>query len=254
MATFLKDNMFEEVRQSTVTQKIISQIRTAILKGKLQPGDKLPSEKELVEQFQVSKQSLREAMRALEHIGLIIVKKGIGGGSFIVEVDVEVVKESLTNYLYFKNLSIENLSEFRKLIEPYAAAKAAETITAKQLQELKELNRSAIDNLENDRIYEASQDEFSFHRFIAKQTGNPLLFLILDFVESMLEDFKKLFLPDKAFYKEVLDFHERIYHAIRDRDAARASAEMLAHVEQVERELLKLKEDMNIKQIYMQSA
>lgn len=254
MSNFLKDTMFEEVRQSTVTQKIISQIRTAILQGKLQPGDKLPSEKELVEQFQVSKQSLREAMRALEHIGLITVKKGIGGGSFIVEVDLEIVKGSLTNYLYFKNLSIENLSEFRKLIEPYAAAKAADTITAKQLQELKDLNRSAIDNLENDRIYEASQDEFNFHRFIAKQTGNPLLFLILDFVESMLEDFKKLFLPDKAFYKEVFDFHDSIYQAIRDRDAGRASAEMLAHVEQVERELLKLKEDMNIKQIYMQSA
>jgi GntR family transcriptional repressor for pyruvate dehydrogenase complex len=246
--------MFKEVRQSTVTQKIISQIRTAILEGKLQPGDKLPSEKEMVEQFQVSKQSLREAMRALEHIGLLVVRKGIGGGAFIVEVDVEVAKESLTNYLYFKNLSIENLSEFRKLIEPYAAAKVAETITAKELQELADLNRSAVENLENDRIYEASQDEFNFHRFIAKQTGNPLLFLVLDFVESMLEDFKKLFVPDKAFYKEVLDYHERIYQAILDRDAARASAEMLAHVEQVETQLLKIKEDFNIKQIYAKSA
>jgi GntR family transcriptional repressor for pyruvate dehydrogenase complex len=246
--------MFEEVHQSTVTQKIISQIRTAVLKGKLQPGDKLPSEKELVEQFQVSKQSLREAMRALEHIGLIVVKKGIGGGAFIVEVNLEIAKESLTNYLYFKNLSIENLSEFRKLIEPYAAAKVAENINAKELQELNELNRSAIDHLNNDRIFEASQDELNFHRFIAKQTDNPLLYLIVDFMESMLEDFKRLFVPDQAFYKEVFDFHERIYEAIRDRDGQRASAEMLAHVEQVERELLVLKDDMNIKQIYVKSA
>lgn len=246
--------MFKEVRQSTVTQKIISQIRTAVLEGKLQPGDKLPSEKEMVVQFQVSKQSLREAMRALEHIGLIVLRKGIGGGAFIVEVDVEVAKESLTNYLYFKNLSIEDLSEFRKLIEPHAAAKVAENISAKKLQELAELNRSANENLKNDRTYEASQDEFNFHRFIAKQTGNPLLFLILDFVESMLEDFKKLFVPDKDFFKEVLDFHERIFQAILDRDPQRASAEMLAHVEQVEKELLKLQEDINIKQIYSKSA
>lgn len=214
----------------------------------------MPSEKELVEQFQVSKQSLREAMRALEHNGLIIVKKGIGGGAFIVEVDVEVAKESLTNYLYFKNLSIEDLSEFRKLVEPYAAAKVSEDINARQLHELSELNRAANEHLENDEISEASQYEYDFHRFIAKQTGNPLLFLILDFVESMLEDFKKVFLPDKAFYTEVMGYHERIYQAIRDRDAARASAEMLAHVEQVERELLKLKEDWNIKEIYVKSA
>lgn len=246
--------MFEEVRQSTVTQKIISQIRTAVLKGKLQPGDKLPSEKELVEQFQVSKQSLREAMRALEHIGLIVVKKGISGGAFIVEVNLEIVKESLTNYLYFKNLSIENLSEFRKVIEPYAAAKVAENINAKQLQELNDLNRSAINHLKNDRVFEASQDELNFHRFIAKQTENPLLFLMVDFMENMLEDFKRLFIPDKAFYMEVFDFHERIYEAIHDRDGQRASAEMLAHVEQVERELIKLKEGMNIKQIYAKSV
>lgn len=246
--------MFEEVRQSTVTQKIISQIRTAVLKGKLQPGDKLPSEKEMVEQFQVSKQSLREAMRALEHIGLVVVKKGIGGGAFIVEVDPEIVKESLTNYLYFKNLSIEDLCEFRKLIEPYAAAKVAENINAKQLQELNALNHSAIDHLENDRIFEAGQDELDFHRFIARETNNPLLCLIVDFTESMLEDFKRLFLPDKAFYKEVFEFHDRIFEAIRDRDGQRASAEMLAHIEQVARELLVLKEDMNIKQIYVKSA
>ena len=80
------------------------------------------------------------------------------------------------------------------------------------------------------------------------------MYLVLDFVESMLEDFKKIFIPDKAFYKEVFDFHERIFEAIHDRDGQLASTIMLAHVEQVERELLMLKEDMNIKQIYVKSA
>ena len=246
--------MFKEVRQSTVTQKIISQIRSAILQGKLQPGDKLPSERELVEQFQVSKQSLREAMRALEHVGLIEVRKGIGGGAHIVEVDIQVTKENLANYLSFKNLSIEDLSEFRKLIEPYAAARAAENISSKQLEALDAINRSARENLENNRIYEAGQDEFNFHRFIAEQTGNPLLILILDFVESMLEEFKKLFGPDKAFFVQVLECHERIYQAILDRDAQRAADEMLAHVEQVGEELFKLKEDLNLNKIYARSA
>lgn len=246
--------MFKEVRQSTVTQKIISQIRSAILQGKLRPGDKLPSERELVDQFQVSKQSLREAMRALEHVGLIDVRKGIGGGAHIVEVDIEITKENLANYLSFKNLSIENLSEFRKLIEPYAAAKAAENISSKQLEALKTLNVLARENLENNRVYEASQDEFNFHRLIAEQTHNPLLILILDFVESLLEDFKKLFGADKDFFIQVLDCHERIYQAILDRDAQRASDEMLAHVAEVGDELLKLKEDLNLNALYTRSS
>lgn len=246
--------MFKEVRQSTVTQKIISQIRSAILQGKLRPGDKLPSERELVDQFQVSKQSLREAMRALEHVGLIDVRKGIGGGAHIVEVDIEVTKENLANYLSFKNLSIENLSEFRKLIEPYAAAKAAENISSKELEALEALNRTTRENLENNRIYEAGQDEFNFHRLISEQTNNPLLILVLDFVESMLDDFKKLFGPDREFFVQVLACHERIYQAILDRDAQRASDEMLAHVTEVGDELLKLKDDLNINSLYDRSA
>ena len=60
--------MFKEVRQRKITIKIIEQIRTAILQGKLKPGDKLPSEKEMVALFQVSKQTLRESMRALEQL------------------------------------------------------------------------------------------------------------------------------------------------------------------------------------------
>ena len=99
--------MFKIARTSKITQKIIDQIRTAILEGKLKPGDILPPEKELMEQFGVSKQTLRESLRALEHMGLIDVRKGIGGGAHIVEVDIEVTKQSLANFLYFKDLSIE---------------------------------------------------------------------------------------------------------------------------------------------------
>jgi GntR family transcriptional repressor for pyruvate dehydrogenase complex len=246
--------MFQEVRQNKITQIIISQIRGAVMQGKLAPGDKLPSEKELVDQFQVSKQTLREAMRALEQIGMIDVRKGIGGGAFIVEVDIEVTKESLANYLYFKNLTIENLSELRKLIEPHAARKAAETISIRELQKLKALNDSARENLAGNQLAEASRDESNFHRFIAEQTRNPLLILILDFVESMIEDFERLFGPDKDFFSTILDYHERIYQAIADRNATKAAAEMLDHVAQVEQHLLQCKQHLDFNKLYSMTA
>lgn len=214
----------------------------------------MPPEKELVDQFQVSKQTLREAMRALEHIGLIDMRKGIGGGAFIVEVDIEVTKESLANYLYFKNLSIENLSELRKLIEPHAAGKAATTIAPGDLDKLKALNDSARENLNRNLLAEASRDESDFHRFIAEQTANPLLILILDFVESMIEDFERLFGPDKDFFSTILDCHERIYQAICDRNAERAAAHMLEHVVQVEQHLLQCKHHLDLKKLYSQSG
>lgn len=245
--------MFKEVRQSKITQKIISQIRTAILEGKLKPGDKLPSEKEMVEQFQVSKQTLRESLRALEHMGLIDVRKGIGGGAFIVEVDIEIAKESLANYLYFKNLTIENLSEFRQLIEPAAARKAAQNISSDKLEALRLLNESARENLRMNRVRDAAQDEFNFHRFIAGLTNNPILILFLDFVESMLGDFKSVLKPDTLFFETVLDSHDRIYEAIKNRNGDLASKEMLKHVEVVGDHLSELQGGFDFNQIYASS-
>jgi GntR family transcriptional repressor for pyruvate dehydrogenase complex len=242
--------MFKEIRQSKITQKIIDQIRTAILEGKLKPGDKLPSEKEMVALFQVSKQTLRESMRALEHTGMIRMRKGIGGGAFIVEVDIDVTKDSLANYLYFKNMTVNDLSEFRKLIEPYAAYKAAQIITPAELEELKTLNSSAREHLNNGDAQAARRDEIEFHRFIANLTQNPLIILMLDFAEGLLDDFKNIVKPDISFFKEVLDSHERIYNAISCGDAQLAYDEMMAHVVEVGDHLIQLKEGFDLGRVY----
>jgi GntR family transcriptional repressor for pyruvate dehydrogenase complex len=246
--------MFKTARTSTITQKIIDQIRTAILKGKLKPGDILPPEKELVEQFGVSKQTLRESLRALEHMGLIDVRKGVGGGAHIVEVDIEVTKQSLANFLYFKDLSIEDLSELRKLIEPHAAFKAAEEISKENLCILGELNEKARENLKKKFMREMNRNEINFHRVIAQATNNPILVLIIDFVEDLLEDFKKVLKPDVAFSKSVLDAHDRIYAAICNKEPEKAAAEMHRHVQKVEKHLAKLKEDVDLWQVCLKQA
>lgn len=233
--------MFQTVRQNKTTEIIISQIRTAILEGRLAPGDRLPPEKQLGEQFQVSKQTLRESMRALEHMGLIDVRKGVGGGAFIVEVDEQVAAQNLANYLYFKNLTIADLSEFRRIMEPYAAAQAAERISPSDLDTLHQLNESTRNNLKNKEWDLVSRDEIAFHRLIARQTHNPILILMLDFVETLLEDFKKILKPDVGFMESVLMAHEQILRAIAGGDATLASEQMLAHVIDVETYLSRLK-------------
>ncbi len=81
--------MFREVQQNKVSLDIISQIRGAILNGTLNPGDRLPPEKELVSNFGVSKHTLREAMRALEVMGFLEVRKGAGGGAVVLEMDLK---------------------------------------------------------------------------------------------------------------------------------------------------------------------
>jgi len=244
--------MFKTARQNKVTQKIIDQIRTAILEGKLKPGDRLPPEKELTAQFQVSKQTLRESLRALEHMGLIDIRKGTGGGAFIVEVDIHITRESLANFLYFKNLSIENLSEVRKLIEPHAAAKAAKGINTEGKRNLKRLNEEARRLLHKQTGEDISRNEVDFHRTIAQATRNPILILMLDFVENLLEDFKKILKPDAAFSRSVLEAHERIYDAVCANDSKTAAAEMLRHVSEVEVYLARLKQDVDLWRVDIQ--
>jgi GntR family transcriptional repressor for pyruvate dehydrogenase complex len=233
--------MFETARQSKITEIIIGQIRAAILEGRLTPGDRLPPEKQLGEQFQVSKQTLRESMRALEHMGLIDVRKGVGGGAFIVEVDEQVATQNLANYLYFKNLTVADLSECRRIMEPYAAARAAERISPSDLNTLQQLNDSTRENLKKKKWDHVSRDEIAFHRLIARQTDNPILILMLDFVETLLEDYKKILKPDAAFMESVLMAHEAILGAIAAGNAALASEHMLAHVIDVETYLSRLK-------------
>lgn len=234
--------MFATVRQSKTTAIIVDRIRTAILEGRLAPGDRLPPEKQLGEQFQVSKQTLRESMRALEHMGLIRVRKGIGGGAFIVAVDRRIAVQSLANYLYFKNLTIADLSECRRILEPYAAARAADRMTDGDMKDLGRVNAATRNHMEAGQWDQVTRDEITFHRLIARQTDNPVLVLMLDFVETLLADFKQILEPDAAFMQAVLEAHESIHGAIAAGDARGASDRMLAHVIDVETYLARLKE------------
>ena len=207
------------------------------MKGELKPGNKLASESELMRQFSVSKSTLREALRALEYLGLIEIRKGANGGAFVAEVDMKVTMESLSNFLHFKNFSIHHISLIRKNLEPCAARIAAELMSDSELEQLKsliEVCKTALDSGETVKLRKA---EIQFHRIITLSTQNPILILILDFIENLMEDVKSILRPDTAFSREVIESHERIYQALHKRDPELASQEMLRDVSKVEEAL-----------------
>jgi GntR family transcriptional regulator, transcriptional repressor for pyruvate dehydrogenase complex len=242
----MKAEMFKNILQNKAPQQIIHQIRASILEGKLRPGDKLASEAELVAGFGVSKATLREALRALECAGLLEIRKGAKGGAFVAEVEMEIAKESLANFLHFKNLSVGHLSEIRKNLEPYAARVAAQTISAADLKKLEEIIRSCRVAIDNEDSSLLRKNEVMFHRIISNATQNPILILILDFVENLLEDVKRILKPDIGFSKNVFKSHERIYRALCARDPEKASQEMLQDVSKVEIGLAKLSENVKL--------
>ena len=134
--------MFKTAKKDKISTHIIKQIREAILLGKLKPGETLPPEKELVVQFNVSKHTLREALRTLEGMGLINIRRGAGGGPVVTEVDMETTRDCMASFLHFQNVSINDLSEVRKVIEPYLARHAAESFNDEDKAELELLHES----------------------------------------------------------------------------------------------------------------
>jgi GntR family transcriptional repressor for pyruvate dehydrogenase complex len=235
--------MFENVRQNKAPQQIIQQIRGAIIEGQLQPGTRLASESELMTEFGVSKATLREALRALEYLGMIEIRKGANGGTFVAEVDMEITKDHLMNFLHFKNLSVKQISAIRRNLEPYAAGVAARKMTDEDLEKLKNINDLCRKALSNGDSNSLRKDEIKFHRIIANATQNPILILILDFVENLLEDVKRILKPDVEFSRGVVESHERVYEALAARDPERASKEMLEDISKVEKGLARLSEE-----------
>jgi len=238
--------MFQAVRSGKASHKIVQDVRDHILNGKLKPGDKLPAEHVLLESFAVSRQTLREALRVLEMQGFLKIRAGAKGGVFVAEVDMDVTKNSLINFLSYKNLSIAHLSSVRHLLEPYFATFAAKNMTEDEIDQLGALLEESRKSLPVGDAELVRKNEVQFHRMLAQVSKNPLLILLQDFIESLLEDAKRILQPDEAFSEQVMAMHEKIFVAIKERDAEAAAKYITEDITMVEDSLQKLAEKHDI--------
>ena len=113
--------MFQKARQNRIFQDVVEQIQEAILQGTLNPGDKLPPERELKEMFGASRGTLREALRILEQKGLITIKIGVAGGAVVNALSTDQVSESLDLLIRYQKASLKDLAEFREGVEGLVA-------------------------------------------------------------------------------------------------------------------------------------
>ena len=240
--------MFDTVKSKKVSQNITDQIRNAIFEGRLKPGNKLPHERELIEKFRVSKATLREALRSLEVLGFLEIRKGVSGGAFVTEVDMIKARDSFANFLLFKNLSLKDLSEVRLLLEPYIAAKATLAITQEDLSRLEKLIKDSEETIGKSIAFESRKEEIEFHRILASITGNPILMFILEFVENLLIDTKAILKPGEEFSNKVLRAHKRIYNGLLERNVEKVHKEMVKHIREVEKDLLAAHKERRIEE------
>jgi GntR family transcriptional repressor for pyruvate dehydrogenase complex len=222
---------FRPIKKQKASDLIVEEIRNLVLGGKLKPGDRLPPEHTLVERFQVSKVTLREALQTLETYGHITRKRGPGGGSVVLDIAPTMGISLLANFLSLSKLSLEELMEARRLIEPVIAETAASRLTEQGAAELGAL----LDAHDIDfQTHGGSRRGWEFYILLAKLTGNRLLVVIEELLIRLFMDAEfALSIGDIgmsgeeiAYNAQVLPVNRRIAAAVTARDPRRARAEM----------------------------
>src|SRR4030043_628031 len=129
---------FRPIGQLRVSEEIVVQLKQSILLGHFKPGDKLPAERDLADEFRVSRVAIREALRALENAGFLVTRQGANGGAYVTDLNFENLVKTFLDLFMANKISITEKNQMRLLIEPEVARLAASRITPEFAQQLKE--------------------------------------------------------------------------------------------------------------------
>lgn len=220
---------------SAVTDRAIAAIKQLVLDGELKPGQRLPPEKELSERIGVSRNSLREAIRALSMIRVLDVRQG--DGTYVTPLESDQLLESLSFVLdLHQDSSAVEILEIRRLLEPVAVEQACMRLGEEDLEQLEQTVRDLDASSSVEELVEA---DITFHRLINGRCPNSYLRSMLESL-SVSSARARVWrgLTDASAVERTLSEHRRILDALRDRRADLARIYAAAHIAGVESWLL----------------
>jgi len=211
---------------------VVEQIRDDIFRGRRKPGDRLPPEQVLAEQFNVSRTGVREALRVLEFQGLVQIRHGYVGGAFVADGSLMPLLGALQTSLRLGQLEVNELYEARLLFEPTVARLAVEHADDALIQQLNDNAKRAT------ALLAARTDVFStnleFHAILAQATGNRVLALVMQALLALLERLDREYPTNRGVSRKAVSDHVHLLDAIRAHDTARAEHLMVKHLRDLE--------------------
>lgn len=222
--------MYKVVRTSRLYEQIVQQIEETILKGDLKAGDQLPAERDLAEQFGVSRTAVREAVKALREKGL--VEAYTGRGTFVTNGTSHAIRQSLDLMVRIgQPEGATYLAEVREILEPEIAALAALRAEEQHLGIMREAVRVMDESLHDaERFIEADLD---FHLALAEAAANPIILSLIDSIVGLLREQRLRTFQSANGPQRGQHCHRRILEAVETRNAEGARIEMRAHLQQV---------------------
>lgn len=223
----------QPVQTKRASEEIYEQIRQLILDGEIQPGERLPSERKMMDMMHRSRPTIREAMRMLEREGYIKIYSG-SSGAIVQEINVDNAVQSLEAIMQLQQLNMENILEFRRMTESVAAKLAAQRRTEEDLSRMREILESAEQSV-GDAARFIDQD-LHFHLAVAEASKNAMYSIMLQVCRNMIgESLTDIFSRgDEAEradrYQRILKVHKSVYRAVADGREEDAYQHMKRHM------------------------
>lgn len=219
---------FKPIKQSRVSEEVLSQLKEAILLGKFKSGQKIPSERELTKAFQVSRGVVREAIRALEITGFVVLRQGPAGGAFVTDISFDHIGNAFLDLFLANKVSIPELAHVRYYIEPEVSRLAAANANKHDMKRLIEAQKAEFLSV---TTTSARITQFQkVHIIIAEMCGNrffeaitkSMMRLTYEIVETVDPDHEALHMPGE---------HRSIVDSIIETDPKAAASAMAEHLE-----------------------
>ncbi|RJR36507.1 MAG: FadR family transcriptional regulator [Desulfobacteraceae bacterium] len=237
---------FKPIKQSRVSKEVTEQLKHAILLGHFQTGDKLPPERELAEQFQVSRVAVRESLRVLENSGFLMTRPGVMGGTFVTDLTFENLSNAFIDLFLAEKISVPELVHVRVLIEPEVARLAALHANADSGRVLRELLEA--EEIPSQTLVEDLNKKTSVHYLLAEMCGNRFLEALERSLMAMTRRVVQVVVPEPLWLHPA-GMHRPIVDAVLARDPDSAAEAMRKHAIEFGENMIKMEKAFREKKV-----
>ena len=221
------DSQISPIRRTTLSAEVADRLTEAIRMGQFEPGERLPSERDLGVRFGVGRTSIREAIRTLQATGLVTVRPG--AGMFIAD-DQSISVEPFANWESRYQYRIDELFETRLALEPVAAARAAARASREEIEEIALCVRDLEQAIADKSLAAMVLADAGFHFAVVKASKNRLILTMLQSLRHVLAESQRASLSPAERPRRVLAMHTAVLEAIAARDSLAAETAMRSHL------------------------
>ena len=234
------------IKQLKRPDLVAQEIKRLITEKNLSPGDRLPRESELQTHFEVSKGTIREALKSLEVQGLVTISTGPSGGGTIAEVPLDRTLQFMQNYLFFQEVTIDNIYTVRQLLEPELAAGAEPYLTDADFAALEHSISCCDPTRSNEDLLSQRREDVNFHDILAAANPNPFLRFTCELINEMIRQLivfgnRTPMAEHRRFGEANAQIHREIVHAARARDAEKVRELMATHMREAASSVKRMK-------------